>query len=151
MRNQRSLSESHFGGTFLLTLIYDTRSESMDFEDFTMAEKQTALQQIKKLDEERGKILEGAKKEALARAEEAINELTALGFDYELVEPTRATARKTRTARKASAADHHPKGTCPICEYATKPPHDKRSHKSQQKKRPFTDKELAERRMTIAV
>ena len=73
----------------------------MDFEDFIMPEKQTALQQIKKLDEERTKLLESAKAAALARAEEAINELTALGFDYELVEPARATARKTRTARKA--------------------------------------------------
>src|ERR1700730_18355555 len=122
------------------------RSESMDFEDFTMPEKQTALQQIKKLDEERAKLLESAKADALARAEEAINELTALGFDYELVEPTRETApRKTRTARKGSAPDHHPKGTCPICEYVTKPPHDKRSHKSQQKKRPFTADELHQR------
>jgi hypothetical protein len=78
--------------------------------------------------------------------------LTALGFAYELVEPTRETTpRKTRTVRKGLVPDHHPKGTCPICDYATKPPHDKRSHKSQQKKRPFTDKELAERRMTIAV
>jgi len=118
----------------------------MDFEDFTMAEKQTALQQIKKLDEERTKLLESAKADALARAEEAIHELAALGFDYELVEPTRETApRKTGTARKASAPDHHPKGTCPVCEYATKPPHDKRSHKSQQKKRPFTADELQQR------
>jgi hypothetical protein len=123
----------------------------MGFEDFTMAEKQTALQQIKKLDEERTKLMESPKADALARAEEAINELTAPGFDYELVEVARGTARKTRTARKGSAPDHHPKGTCPICEYATKPPHDKRSHKSQQKKRPFTDRELAERKMTIAV
>jgi hypothetical protein len=119
--------------------------------ELTMPEKQTALQQIKKLDEERAKLLESAKADALARAEEAINELIALGFDYELAEPARETARKTKTTRKAPAPNHHPKGTCPICEYATKPPHDKRSHKSQQKKRPFTDKELAERRMTIAV
>ena len=117
----------------------------MDFEDFTMPEKQTALQQIKKLDEERTKILEGAKADALARAEEAINELTALGFAYELVEPARATTRKTRTAPNGSASDHRPKGTCPICEYATKPPHDKRSHRSQQKKRPFTADELHQR------
>ena len=118
----------------------------MDFEDFTMAEKQTALQQIKKLDEERTKLLEGAKADALARAEEAINELTALGFDYELVEPARATTRKPRTtARKGSAPDHHPRGTCPICGWATNPPHDKRSHKSQQKKRPFTADELNQR------
>jgi hypothetical protein len=121
----------------------------MDFEDFTMAEKQTALQQIKKLDEERGKILEGAKKEALARAEEAIIELTALGFEYELVEPRRATARKPRTARKGSAPDHHPKGVCGICGWATNPPHDKRSHKSQTKKKPFTDAELTEKGMKM--
>jgi hypothetical protein len=118
----------------------------MDFEDFTMAEKQTALQQIKKLDEERTKLLESVKADALARAEEAINELTALGFAYELVEPAgETTLRKTRTARKAPAPDHHPRGTCPICEYTTKPPHDKRSHRSQQKKRPFTADELNQR------
>ncbi len=122
----------------------------MDFEDFTLAEKQTALQQIKKLDEERGKLLENAKADALTRAEEAINELTALGFDYELVESAREPVRKTRTARKGLVPDHHPKGTCPICEYATKPPHDKRSHRSQQKKRPFTADELNQRRLVRA-
>jgi len=117
----------------------------MDFEDFTMPEKLTTLQQITKLDEERAKLLESAKADALARAEEAINELTALGFDYELAEHTRETAPKTRTVRKGLVPDHHPKGTCPICEYATKPPHDKRSHRSQQKKRPFTADELHHR------
>jgi len=115
-----------------------------------MAEKLTTLQQIKKLDEERAKLLESAKADALARAEEAINELTVLGFDYELVEPTRKTEpRKTRTARKASGPDHRPKGTCPICDYATKPPHDKRSHRAQTRKKPFTDAELAERNLVI--
>jgi hypothetical protein len=117
----------------------------MNFEVFTVAEKLSALQQIKKLDEERAKILESAKTDALTRAEEAINELAALGFEYELIEPARDVARKTRTARKASVPDHHPKRACPICEYATKPPHDKRSHRSQQKKRPFTAEELDQR------
>ena len=124
-------------------LRYDTRDESMM--ELMMAEKLTTLQQIEKLDEERAKLLENAKADALARAEEAVNELTALGFDYELVEPARETARKTRTARKVLAPDHRPKGTCPICAYATKPPHDRRSHKSQQKKRPFSADELDQR------
>ena len=66
-----------------------------------MAEKLTTLQQIKKLDEERAKLLESAKADALARAEEAVNELTALGFDFELVEPARATARKTKPREKS--------------------------------------------------
>jgi hypothetical protein len=126
------------------------RSESMDFEDFIVAEKPTTLQQLKKLDEERTKLLEGAKADALARAEEAINELTALGFAYELVEPGQANARKPRTARKASGPDHHPRGICPICGWATNPPHDKRSHRTQTKKKPFTDAELAAKGMTIA-
>ena len=73
-----------------------------------MAEKPTVLQQIKKLDEERAKILEGAKNDALARAQEAINELTALGFDYEIVEPAREAARKPRTARKQKVAAAEP-------------------------------------------
>jgi hypothetical protein len=114
-----------------------------------MAEKLSTLQQLKKLEEERAKLLESEKNDALTRAEEAINELVALGFDYEIVEPARGAARKTRTARKASAPDHHPKGTCPICEYATNPPHDKRSHRAQTRKKPFTDAELSERGMKI--
>jgi len=114
-----------------------------------MAEKLSTLQQLKKLDEERAKLLESAKNDALTRAEEAINELVALGFDYEIVEPARGAARKMRTARKASAPDHHPKGTCPICEYATNPPHDKRSHRAQTRKKPFAGAELSERGMKI--
>jgi hypothetical protein len=124
----------------------------MDLEGFTMAEKQTALQQIKKLDEERAKLLETAKADALSRAEEAVNELVALGFDYELVLSENGGAkgpRRVRAARKGKTIDHRPKGTCPICEYATNPPHDKRSHRSQAKKKPFTDAELTERRMKI--
>src|ERR1700704_4798532 len=114
--------------------------------ELTMAEKLTTLQQIKKLDEERAKLLESAKTDSLTRAKEAINELTVLGFAYELVEPAgKTTSLKTRRARKAPAPDHHPRGACPICEYTTKPPHDKRSHKSQQKKRPFTADELEQR------
>ena len=42
--------------------------------ELMMPEKLTTLQQIKKLDEERTKLLESAKADELARAEEAINE-----------------------------------------------------------------------------
>jgi hypothetical protein len=91
-----------------------------------------------------------AKADALARAEEAIGELTALGFEYELTEYGAKTKAKPRKAGARKAIDHTPKGTCPICEYATNPPHDKRSHRSQTKKKPFTDAELAERGMEVA-
>ena len=73
-----------------------------------IAEKPTVLQQIKKLDEERAKILEVAKNDALARAQEAINELTALGFDYELAEPVQKTTRTPRKARRQKLPEAEP-------------------------------------------
>jgi hypothetical protein len=69
-----------------------------------MAEKLSTLQQLKKLDEERAKLLESAKNDALTRAEEAINELVALGFDYEIVEP----ARGQHVKRELHAKRRHP-------------------------------------------
>ena len=122
----------------------------MDFEDFTVAKELTALQQIKKLDEERAKLLDSAKADALARAEEAINELIGLGFEYELTAYGTKAKAKPRKAGARKAIDHTPKGTCPICEYATNPPHDKRSHRAQTKKKPFTDAELQQRSMERA-
>jgi hypothetical protein len=115
-----------------------------------MAEKQTALQHIKKLDEERAKLLESAKADALARAEEAISELTDLGFEYELTEYGAKEKVKPRKAGARKAIDHTPKGMCPICEYATNPPHDKRSHRAQTRKKAFTDAELEQRSMKRA-
>ncbi len=73
-----------------------------------IAEKPTVLQQIKKLDEERAKILEGAKNDALARAQEAINELTALGFDYETCRAGTKNRRKPRKARRQKLAEAEP-------------------------------------------
>jgi hypothetical protein len=84
--------------------------------------------------------METAKAEALAKTNEGIEELVALGFHYELVEP--AQAKAPRKGRVAGKIDHTPKGTCPLCQYATTPPHDKRSHRSQVEKKPFTNAEL---------
>ena len=46
----------------------------------------SVLDQLKSLDEQRTKLLEGAKKEALEAAQKAIADLNALGFDFRLVE-----------------------------------------------------------------
>ena len=117
-----------------------------------MAKELTTLQQIKKLDEERAQLLETAKADALTKAEEAINELTALGFGYELVETHLAT-KKPRRAKSAvldKSERHAPKGECPICQFTTEPPHDRRSHRMQNKKKPFTDPELEQKSMKRA-
>ena len=46
----------------------------------------SVLDEIRKLDEQKAKLLNQAKKEALQKAEAAIRELNELGFDYRLVE-----------------------------------------------------------------
>ena len=120
----------------------------MNFEDFIVAEKLSAILQIKKLREEETKLVEAAKAEALAKTREGIEELNILGFNYELTEL--GQVKGPRKARARRPIDHSPKGTCPICGYATNPAHDKRSHRMQTRKKPFTDAELEERSMKRA-
>jgi hypothetical protein len=108
---------------------------------------------LKALDEERNKLLEAAKTEALEQAERAVAELNELGFHYRLVEGAVKAPRKTgeqaprKTVAEAEASKHLP---CPICKFKTDPHHDgrARAHRSQKTKKPFTDAELAKLRLT---
>lgn len=98
------------------------------------------LQKLKQLDDERTKILAGAKAEALSGANEAVAALNALGFSYRLVEGGRAGARKgTRTPKDAP---------CPVCGFKTSPLHDGRAHRTH--KAAFTEADLRERGMRKA-
>ena len=104
-----------------------------------MAENLSIVQQIKALDEQRSKLRETAKAEALAKANEAVEDLNAMGFKYALTDLT------TKPKAKAATVKREPSGApCGYCGFATIPPHDKRSHRTQKKKRPFTDAELKE-------
>jgi hypothetical protein len=98
---------------------------------------ENAIQRIKQLDQERASLLATAKKEALTRASQAIDELNALGFNYQLAENGKQRTRKaTRTTKDAP---------CPACGFKTNPPHDARAHRSQGKrKKPFTTTQLKE-------
>ena len=49
-----------------------------------MAE-QSAIQRIKELDDERSKIFDQAKEEALQKATQAVADLNALGLNYQLI------------------------------------------------------------------
>jgi hypothetical protein len=104
-----------------------------------MADKDPVAR-IKELDAERTKLLDDAKKEALARAQQAIGDLNALGFAYSLGQGSVA-----RKAVRRKAAGGIPDGPCPICRFRTSPPHDRRKHRfSKAKKRAFNAKELAD-------
>jgi hypothetical protein len=110
-----------------------------------MAREPGVLDQLKALDEQRAKLLEGAKNSALEKANEAIEELNALGFHYRLAEGP-ALARVLRAKTEGETPNRKPKDAdCPICNFRTNPPHDRRSHRNQERKKPFTTKELEER------
>jgi hypothetical protein len=111
----------------------------------------SVLDKLKALDEERAKLLEDAKKEALEAAHKAIADLNGLGFDFRLVEgPSTSTARKPPRQRSEGEAQKRQARDvpCPICEFKTEPHHDGRAHRSQDPKKPFTVEELAERGLT---
>jgi hypothetical protein len=95
-----------------------------------------ALDQIKKLDDRRKRLLDEAKGEALKVVNEAINDLNALGFHYRLVD--KASMRRAEGRKRTE-------GPCPICGFGTNPPHDGRKHRSQgDDKKPFSAQELAQ-------
>lgn len=54
----------------------------------------SVLDEIRKLDEQKAKLLSQAKDEALRKAQQAVKELNELGFDYQL---TSSTTKPTRT------------------------------------------------------
>jgi hypothetical protein len=104
----------------------------------------SVLEQLKALDEQRAKLLEGAKKEALDKAEKAVAELNELGFDCSLVEGG-STARSPRKAATEAPTRQARDLPCPICKFKTTPHHDGRMHRSQKTKKPFTVEELMEK------
>jgi hypothetical protein len=109
----------------------------------------TVLEKLKALDAQRAQLLEGAKKEALDNAEKAAAELNELGFHYSMVEgasttlPARAPRKAASQAPKRQARDL----PCPICHFKTTPHHERRMHRSQKAKKPFTVEELMEKHL----
>src|ERR1035437_4597117 len=102
--------------------------------------RMSVLEQLKKLDEQRAKLLDGAKAEALKKAEEAVAELNEIGFSYRLVEGGE-TPKKRGTRAGAGAVD--PNKPCSVCNFVTVPNHDARRHRAQgEAKKAFTVKEL---------
>ena len=100
------------------------------------------IERIRVLDAERNRLRDGAKKEALARAQKAVGELNALGFAYRLLNGA--------TSKKATRQSRNGRGTiknapCPVCKFKTNPPHDARAHRGQKRKSPFTGQDLKER------
>jgi hypothetical protein len=112
----------------------------------------SVLDKLKALDAQRAQLLEGAKKEALDKAEKAVAELNELGFHYTLIDgattPSTARAPRKATAKTQAGKRQTRDLPCPICEFKTTPHHDGRMHRKQKTKKPFTVEELMEKHLT---
>ena len=97
--------------------------------------------QLRALDEQRGKILGQAKEEALKRAQVAVDELNSLGFSYSLRSSN--SRRGLRAGSRIGTRQVNPDRPCPICGFRTDPPHDARRHRGQPNKKVFTADELS--------
>jgi hypothetical protein len=99
------------------------------------------IARIRELDDEKSKLIESAKSEALDRAKQAVADLDALGFAYSLAQASVAKKAVGRKAMGRIRSDN----PCRICGFRTNPPHDARKHRfSKAKKRPFSAKELTD-------
>lgn len=111
-------------------------------EEHTVAKQPTVLEKLRDLDEQRQALAEEARTEAMQQAEEAIEILNSLnGPQYYLASGATKKASVPKKQREMKG------GPCPICDYETNPPHDRRAHRSQEPKEPFTVDELEERGM----
>lgn len=61
----------------------------------------SVLEKIRKLEEQKASLLSEAKKEALAKANEAVKELNELGFNYQLVQGETGGVTRSPTGRRS--------------------------------------------------
>jgi hypothetical protein len=85
-----------------------TRNSSVENRENQMTDK-TAIQRIKELDQERSTLFEQAKEEALRRANQAVEDLNALGLHYRLVMGA-APAGKAPAGNKSPGKKPHDVG-----------------------------------------
>lgn len=105
----------------------------------------SALERIRQLDQEKARIMGEAKSEAMRKAQVALDELNALGFNYRLSEGG-AGRRSAAEGSRRGTRQVNPDRACPVCGFRTEPPHDARAHRTQgNNKRAFTADELSAR------
>ena len=121
--------------------------------------KESILKELNKLESRRTALLIRAKKEALVDAKKAIDVLNSLGGNYTLIDKdtkknapkfSATTTRGRRSGTKSRKGTRKPKdASCPICNFRTSPPHDRRTHRMQENKKPFSKRELSKRGYSI--
>ena len=101
---------------------------------------QGQMDQIKRLRDQINSLQNEARDQLVAQANEVIQDLNRMGFDYRLVQGS----VRGRPAGKATRQSD-PNRPCPVCKFRTVPFHDARTHRSQgSSKKAFTADELRE-------
>jgi hypothetical protein len=114
----------------------------------------SAIDEIKELKAQLQSKREAAATEALEKAREGVTVLRELEIDDDTILKGLGFRGRTPKALNASEASKANARTglsdepCSICDFQTDPPHDGRSHRSQTKKKPFTEEELEEKGLT---
>jgi len=112
-------------------------------------------EELAQLEERRQELIAQLRSDAENTLKQALDDFNKLdlGVAYELRARDRVREKgrvqKRVVAKKGSSAGN-PDRLCPICGFATIPPHDGRAHRSQSPKRPFSAGELTERGMNAA-
>ena len=96
------------------------------------------MKRLKDLKTARVKLVDKVRDAAFAVVRGALADLKEIGVHYHLVEGR--APRKAAGTRKATATIEV--GACPICGFRTSPPHDGRTHRSQDPKKAFTTAQL---------
>ena len=101
------------------------------------------LQQIQALEAQIAQLREKAHTDALAKVQAALTSLNALGYNYSITE--KGGKKATKTARPVKDTE------CPVCNFKTVPPHDRRAHRHMEDPaKPFTKKQLDEKGLVKA-
>jgi hypothetical protein len=111
----------------------------------------STIDEIKELKAQIQSKREAAATEALKKAREGVTVLRELEIDDDTILKGlgfRGRTPKALNASKANARTGLSDEPCSICDFQTDPPHDGRSHRSQTKKKPFTEEELEEKGLT---
>jgi hypothetical protein len=109
--------------------------------------QKSVIEEIKELKAQLESKTEQAKTEALNKGSEAIGFLREIGLDNDAI--LKELGFRGREKERKSKEAMPPKGEpCPICSFRTDPSHDRRAHRGQTEKAPFTTKELEEKGLT---
>jgi hypothetical protein len=115
--------------------------------------QKSVIDEIKELKAQLQSKREVASTEALKKAREGISVLRELGIDDDTILKGlgfrgRITSKAPKTAKVTDGRTGPSEEPCPICDFQTDPPHDGRSHRGQNKKKPLTAEELEAKGLT---